>query len=103
MMKVISLSLLTLSLAQDCDYIEWEEEVYYASRDLMNRVQKPIGVCHTDNDPKIAEPGGNSSIIFTCNTAENTVEMAYYDNQYCSGEPAYTDTLSVLMTRKGII
>ena len=108
-MKAIALILLSLSLAQepeftlDCDYIEWEEPTYYASRDLMDRVQTPIGVCYTDTDVAIAE-SANSSVIFTCNTQGTVVYMNYYDqNQDCSGDPSYVDSLDTLMDRKGIL
>ena len=81
----------------DCDYVQYEPEVYYSGRDLLERIQKPIGVCHTDVDIS----GVNSSVIFSCTSDGSGVEIDYYDNQQCLGTPSNTETLSDLMTAKG--
>ena len=77
----------------------WQEAGYYASRDLMVQVQKPIGVCH--NDYSITG-SADSSIIFMCNS-ETGVDVMFYENLYCSGDPKLTESLETLMTSKGII
>ena len=86
-----------VSLEPDCDFVQYEEAIYYASRNLSNRVQKPTGVCHTDAG--ISGPG--SSMILTCKTDNSGVEIDYYDNQECSGTPSKTGTLAELMVELG--
>ena len=87
----------SVSLEPDCDFVQYEQEGYYASRDLMIRVQKPIGVCHTD----AGISGVNSSMILSCKVDGSGVEIEYYNNQQCLGTPSDTGTLSQLMTSLG--
>lgn len=87
----------------DCDYVEWLEEAFYAGRDLTRIVQKPIGVCHSDPDLK---DGNVGSVIFECSDDDEIgVQMIYYEDQECFGDPAYTLSLAELMamTNNGMI
>ena len=79
-----------------CDYIQYKKLVFYASQDRMEIFQKPVGVCHTD----ATISGIGTSIIFNC-LFDGGVEIEYWNNQLCEGDPVKTETLDELMDNIG--
>ena len=97
MKLILWFSLWPLSLALDCDYVQYDQmDAYQDKYDVIT--EKPIGLCHTD----VSIGGINSSILLTCTSDGCGVEVNYYDNQECLGAASNVETLSQLMANKGI-
>ena len=87
---VILFSLSLVSNGLDCDYIQY---------DLENiRIQKPIGVCHSDFDIAV----NDSSIKLTCKSDGTDVNWNYYTTQDCQGTPSKTISTTELMANLSV-